>query len=33
MMTLEQTELVGLTMKLDLKAKEFNILCDKLETE
>ena len=31
MMTLEQTKLVGLTMQLDLKAKEFKFLCDKLE--
>ena len=31
MMTLTQTKLVGLTMRLNLKAKEFNILCDKLE--
>lgn len=30
-MDLEQTKLVGLTMKLDLKAKEFNMLCEKLE--
>ena len=31
MMTLTQTKLTGLTMKLNLKAKEFNILCNKLE--
>lgn len=31
MMNLSQTKLVGLTMKLDLKAREYNKLCDKLE--
>lgn len=30
-MTLKQTELVGLTMQLELKTKEYKILCDKLE--
>ena len=30
-MNLEQTKLVGLTMKLDLKAREYKMLCDKLE--
>ena len=30
-MTLDQTKLVGLTMELDLKAKEYKQLCDKLE--
>lgn len=28
---LEETKLVGLTMKLDLKAKEYTMLCNKLE--
>lgn len=28
---LAQTKLVGLTMKLDLKAREYRILCNKLE--
>ena len=31
MMDLIQTKTVGLTMELDLKAKEFNILCNKLD--
>lgn len=31
MMNLSQTQLVGLTMELDLKAREYNELCDKLE--
>ena len=30
-MTLEQTKLVGLTMELDLKTREYKSLCDKLE--
>ena len=30
MMNLSQTRLVGLTMELDLKAREFKTLCDKL---
>lgn len=30
-MNLSQTKLVGLTMELDLKAREYNELCDKLE--
>ena len=30
-MTLEQTQLVGLTMKLELKAREYKMLCEKLE--
>ena len=30
-MNLSQTQLVGLTMELDLKAREYNELCDKLE--
>ena len=31
MMNLSQTKLVGLTMELDLKAREFKTLCDKLD--
>lgn len=31
MMNLSQTKLVGLTMELDLKAREYKKLCDKLE--
>lgn len=31
MMTLGQTKLVGLIMKLDLKAREYKMLCDKLD--
>lgn len=31
MMNLSQTKLVGLTMELDLKAREYKQLCDKLE--
>ena len=30
-MDLAQTKIVGLTMELDLKAKEFKMLCEKLE--
>lgn len=30
-MTLNQTKLVELTMQLELKTKEYKILCDKLE--
>ena len=30
MMNLNQTKLVGLTMELDLKAREYKKLCDKL---
>lgn len=30
-MTLKQTKLVGLTMQLELKTKEYKMLCDKLE--
>ena len=30
-MNLSQTKLVGLTMELDLKVREYNILCKKLE--
>lgn len=32
MMNLSQTKLVGLTMELELKAKEYKKLCDKLES-
>lgn len=31
MMNLNQTKLVGLTMELDLKTREYKKLCDKLE--
>lgn len=31
MMDLAQTKLVGLTMELDLKTREFYMLCDKLD--
>ena len=31
MMNLSQTKLVGLTMELDLKAREYKQLCDKLD--
>jgi len=31
MMNLSQTKLVGLTMELDLKAREYKKLCDKFE--
>ncbi len=31
MMNLSQTKLVGLTMELDLKAREYKKLCDKLD--
>ena len=31
-MTLEQTKLVGLTMELELKTREYKMLCDELET-
>ena len=30
-MNLDQTKLVGLTMELDLKAKEYKELCEQLE--
>ena len=30
-MTLEQTKLVGLTMQLELKTKEYHMLCDEFE--
>ena len=30
-MNLNQTKIVGLTMELDLKAKEYQMLCKKLE--
>ena len=30
-MTLEQTKLVGLTMELDLKAREYKKLCQELD--
>jgi hypothetical protein len=30
-LNLEETKLVGLTMKLDLKANEYTMLCNKLE--
>lgn len=30
-MTLKQTKLVGLTMQLDLKAQEYDKLCEELE--
>lgn len=30
-MSLEQTQLVGLTMKMELKAKEYKRLCEELE--
>lgn len=30
-MTLKQTKLVGLTMQLELKTKEYKILCERLE--
>lgn len=30
-LNLTQTKLVGLTMKLELKAREYKILCDRLE--
>ena len=30
-MTLEQTKLVGLTMELELKTREYKMLCDELE--
>ena len=30
-MNIDQTKLVGLTMELDLKAKEYKELCDQLE--
>ena len=30
-LSLAQTNLVGLTMKLDLKVREYKMLCDKLE--
>ena len=31
MMNSSQTKLVGLTMELDLKTREYKILCDKLD--
>ena len=31
MMNISQTKLVGLTMELDLKAREYKKLCDELE--
>ena len=31
MMNLSQTKLVGLTMELDLKAREYKTLCDKFD--
>lgn len=31
MINIAQTKLVGLTMELDLKTREFNMFCDKLE--
>ncbi len=31
-MTLKQTKLFGLTMELELKAKEYKVLCEKFET-
>ena len=31
MMNLNQTKLIGLTMELDLKAREYRCLCNKLE--
>jgi len=31
MMNLAQTKLVGLAMELDLKAREYKMLCDKFE--
>ena len=31
MMNLKQTKLVGLTMKLDLKTREYKKLCEKLD--
>lgn len=30
-MTLDQTKLVGITMELELKTREYKMLCDKLE--
>lgn len=30
-MTLEQTKLVGLTMQLELKTKEYQLLCEEFE--
>lgn len=30
-MNLNQTKLIGLTMELDLKARDFNLLCNKLD--
>ena len=30
-MNLEQTKLIGLTMELELKTKEYHMLCDELE--
>ena len=31
MMNINQTKLIGLTMELDLKAREYKILCDELD--
>lgn len=31
MMDITQTKLIGLTMELDLKTREYRMLCDKLE--
>lgn len=31
-MTLKQTKLLGLTMELELKAREYKILCNQLES-
>lgn len=31
-MTLDQTRLVGLTMQLDLKTREFKMLCEELDS-
>ena len=30
-MNINQTKLIGLTMELDLKAREYKILCDELD--
>ena len=31
MLNIEQTKLVGLTMELELKAKEYKVLCNELD--
>ena len=31
MLNIEQTKLVGLTMELELKAKEYKVLCNQLD--